>query len=538
MSGAAAMGDTVAPVLLAGEWRRSLDASDGFRAEDPDRGEAFGAEFPISGERDLETAIAAASAVTEELAAADPARIADFLERYADAIEANREALAELAQRETGLPVSPRFLGAEIPRTCGQLRLAADAARSHSWTLPTIDTGNGLRSWLAPLGKPVLALGPANFPFAFNAIAGSDFASALAARTPVIAKAHPGHPGTSRELARLAHAALLASGLPAASVQMLYQLPSALGLRAAGDPRIGAVAFTGSRAAGQALKAAADAAGVLFYGELSSVNPVLMLPGALADRAEALAQELLASCTLGAGQFCTNPGLVLLPEGAHGDAFADAARRGFTDAPEGLLLSRGGLQHLRAAVDALVAAGATVLAGGGDAIGGGFRCRPTLLTVEGECFLANAAALQREAFGPVTLLVRARDPAQMEAIVRSLEGQLTGTLYAADDGRDDAPHDRLAPLLRARVGRLIANRMPTGVAVSAAMNHGGPWPSASHPGFTAVGMPAAIRRFAALHSYDHVPDARLPALLRDRNPGGIARQIDGRWTDADVGAGA
>lgn len=532
MSGAAA------PVLLAGEWRASGDPTGVFRAENPDSGEAFGTEFPISGEQDLETAIAAATAVADELAAADPARIAGFLERYADAIEANREALAELAQRETGLPVSPRFLGAEIPRTCGQLRLAAQAARSHSWTLPTIDTGNGLRSWLAPLGKPVFVLGPANFPFAFNAIAGSDFASALAARTPVIAKAHPGHPGTSRELARLAHAALLAAGLPAASVQMLYQLPPALGLRIAGDPRLGAVAFTGSRAAGQALKAAADAAGVLFHGELSSVNPVLMLPGALADRAEALAGELLASCLLGAGQFCTNPGLVLLPEGAPADAFVDAARRGFADAPEGLLLSRGGQQHLHAAVDALVAAGATVLAGGGDASGAGFRCRPTLLTVEGDRFLANAAALQREAFGPVSLLVRARDPGQMEAILRALEGQLTGTVYAADDGRDDALHDRLAPLLRARVGRLIANRMPTGVAVSAAMNHGGPWPSASHPGFTAVGMPGAIRRFAALHSYDHVADARLPAPLRDRNPGGIARQIDGRWTDADVGADA
>jgi len=532
MSGAAA------PVLLAGEWRPSLDAAGTFRADDPERGEAFGDEFPVSGERDLETAIVAARSVAEALSEVEPARIADFLERYADAIEANREALAGLAQRETGLPASPRFLGAEIPRTCGQLRLAAEAARSQSWTSPTIDTANGLRSWLAPLGKPVFVLGPANFPFAFNGIAGSDFASAMVARAPVIAKAHPGHPGTSRELARLAYAALREAGLPDASVQMVYRLPASLGLRAAGDPRIGAVAFTGSRAAGQALKTAADAAGVLFYGELSSINPVLLLPGALAERAEALAQELLASCLLGAGQFCTNPGLVLLPEGAPGDAFADAARRGFTGAAEGVLLSRGGQEHLRAAVGELVAAGATVLAGGGEPAGSGFRCRPTLLTVDGERFLANAEALQREAFGPVTLLVRTRDPAQMEAIVRVLEGQLTGTLYAAEDDRDNALYRQLAPLLRTRVGRLIANRMPTGVAVSAAMNHGGPWPSASHPGFTAVGMPGAVRRFAALHSYDHVPDARLPAPLRNRNPGGIQRLIDGRWTDADVGAGA
>ncbi|MGN7833817.1 aldehyde dehydrogenase family protein [Pseudoxanthomonas sp. 22568] len=533
------MSGPAAPVLLAGQWRQSQDGSGAngahaFQADDPDSGEAFGTAYPISGERDLETAIASACAVVDELAAADPAAIVDFLERYADAIEANRESLAALAQRETGLPVSPRFLGAEIPRTCGQLRLAAEAARSHAWTLPTIDTRNGLRAWLAPLGKPVLVLGPGNFPFAFNAISGSDFASALVARTPVIAKAHPGHPGTSEQLARLAHEALVASGLPAASVQMLYQLPEALGLRAAGDARIGAVAFTGSRAAGVALKRAADAAGVLFYGELSSINPVLMLPGALAARAETLAQELLSSCTLGAGQFCTNPGLVLVPEGNDGDVFVDTARRGFAEAPEGLLLSRGGQRHLRAAVEALIAAGATPLAGGGVASGGGFRCRPVLLSVDGERFLAAADALQREAFGPVTLLVRVRDPAQMDAIIRTLEGQLTGTIYLAEDGSDADLWRQLAPPLRAKVGRLIANRMPTGVAVSAAMNHGGPWPSASHPGFSSVGMPGAIRRFAALHSYDQVPDALLPAPLRNRNPGRVPRLVDGSWTDRDL----
>ena len=523
------------PVLIGGRWQPSLDVQiDSFRAEDPALGEPFGPAFPTSGERDVETALASACAAVEALAAAEPKRIAAFLEGYAAKIEAKTQALAELGQRETALSAAGRFVPGEIPRTYGQLRQAAKAVREHSWALPAIDTVNGLRSQLAPLGKPVVVFGPNNFPFAFNGISGSDFASAIAARNPVIAKAHPSHPNTSKALAELAHEALLEAGLPPAAVQMLYQLPRELGLRLAGDKRLGAIGFTGSRAAGLALKAAADAAGVLFYAELSSINPVYLLSGALAAQGEALAQEFFASCTMGAGQFCTNPGVVVLIDGPHSDAFAAAAQARFAAAGAGVLLSRGGLEHLQQAVAALRRAGAEPLAGGHAAEGGGYRYQPTLLSVSGKRFLDDAEALQGEAFGPVSLLVRAADLAEAKAVARAFEGNLTGAIYRAADGSDDAAWKEIAPLLRARVGRLIANRMPTGVAVSAAQNHGGPYPSTSHPGFTAVGIPAAIRRFAALQSYDHVPDDLLPAELRNRNPGSIWRLVDGQWTTADV----
>ncbi|OBR78836.1 ketoglutarate semialdehyde dehydrogenase [Xanthomonas arboricola] len=526
-----------AEVLLAGRWQPSRAASASFRAADPSTGEAIGPQFPVSGAEDVETAVAAAQAVAAELAAAPVERIAAFLDAYADALDADADTLVALAHAETALPAPTRLRGNELPRTSGQLRQAAQAVRSYSWTQPIIDTAADLRSHLAPLGKPVVVFGPNNFPFAFNAIAGSDFASAIAARNPVIAKAHPLHPATSQRMAQLAHTALLAASLPAAAVQLLYHFDNATGLRLAGDARLGAIGFTGSRAGGLALKAAADAAGVPFYAELSSVNPVFLLPGALAERGAALAQEFFSSCTLGSGQFCTNPGVVVVPQGEAGDAFVAATTAHFEAAMPMVLFSSTGVEGVQHGVAALRAAGAALLAGGHTGEDG-YRHAPTLLSVDGQAFLTSPHALQTEAFGPVSLLVRARDVAQMTQIAAAFEGNLTGTLYRATDGSDDAAWQAIAPVLRARVGRLINSKMPTGVAVSAAQNHGGPFPSTGHPGFTAVGMPGSIRRFAALHSYDAVPDALLPADLRQRNPGGVARLVDGQWSTADLGAGA
>ena len=532
------MNEAIQPVLLAGQWQPSLGAAGHFRAADPTTGEAIGPLFPVSGAADVEAAVAAASAVAAELAATPPERIAAFLEAYADALDADADTLVALAAAETALAAPTRLRGNELPRTSGQLRQAAQAVRSYSWTQPTLDTAAGLRAHLAPLGKPVLVFGPNNFPFAFNAIAGSDFASAIAARNPVIAKAHPLHPATSQRMAMLAHIALGKAGLPAAAVQLLYHFDNALGLELAGDPRLGAIGFTGSRGGGLALKAAADAAGIPFYAELSSVNPVFLLPGALAERGDALVQEFFASCTLGSGQFCTNPGLVVVPRSAAGDAFVAAATAHFAGAAPMVLFSQGGVDHLAASVATLRQAGAAVLAGGASGQVGGFRFAPTLLCVDARDFIDRPQALQTEAFGPVGLLVRVGDAQEMVQVAQAFQGNLTGTLYRASDGGDDAAWQAIAPVLRARVGRLINSKMPTGVAVSAAQNHGGPFPSTAHPGFTAVGMPGAIRRFAALHSYDAVPDALLPVELRDTNPAGVQRLVDGVWTTASLGGAA
>jgi NADP-dependent aldehyde dehydrogenase len=525
-------------VLIGGTWRASQDARASFRAFDPTSGEEIGPQFPLSGAADIEAALAAASEAAIALAACAPERIAGFLDAYAAAIEADAETLVNLAHAETALPREPRLAKVELPRTTNQLRQAAQAVRTSSWTQPTIDTHAGLRSHFAPLAKPVVVFGPNNFPFAFNAVAGSDFASAIAAQNPVIAKAHPAHPATSRRLAYLAHLAVLDAGLPAASVQMLYDFDYTLGAGLAGDARVGAIGFTGSRTAGLALKAAADAAGVPIYAEMSSVNPVFLLPGALAERGAELAQEFFASCTLGSGQFCTNPGIVVVPQGAHGDAFVAAASRLFADASASVLFSQHVRNQFRRGLAALVDAGAQALAHGTDSAEAGYRQAPALLGVDARQFLAATQALLTEVFGPASLIVRASGTAEMVAIARALDGNLTGTLYTSKQDRiDDDAATEIARALRPRIGRLIGNKMPTGVAVSAAMNHGGPYPATSHSGFTAVGMPAAIRRFAALHSYDQVPSRLLPEDLRDANPRGFQRLVDGIWTTASVAAG-
>lgn len=522
------------PVWIEGRWQASRDAAGEFRAFDPGRGVEVGPAFAVSGAADVEAALACAAAVADELAACAPGRIADFLDAYAAGIERDAGELVALAHLETGLAREPRLAQVELPRTTGQLRQAARAVRERSWTQPVIDTAAGLRSHLAPLHKPVLVFGPNNFPFAFNAVAGSDFASAIAARNPVIAKAHPSHPATSQRLARIAQAALLDAGLPAASVQLLYHLDAGLGLALAGDARLGALAFTGSRRAGLALKAAADAAGVPAYLELSSINPVFLLEGALRERGAALAQEFFVSCTMGAGQFCTNPGVVVVPRGEHGDAFVAAAADWFAQAPAGVLFSQGVRDHYLDALAQWRAAGASLLGGGAVAAGEGYRVQPSLWTIDAAAFLADKR-LHGEAFGPASLIVRAGgDGADAQSIARGLEGNLTAAIYAADG---DAETQRaLAARLRPRVGRLIGNRMPTGVAVSAAMHHGGPYPSTGHPGFTSVGLPAAIRRFAALHCYDQIDQGLLPEELRDRNPERIARCVDGQWSTHDLGA--
>lgn len=523
-------------VLVGGRWRDAVDPVGSLRAYAPATGEQVGPAFPVSSQREVEQAVAAAVEVAEAFSATPPARIAAFLEAYADGIEAASEQLVQLAHEETALPVSPRLRDVEIVRTTGQLRQAARAARESSWTHPVIDTAAGLRSMLGPLGKPVVVFGPNNFPFAFNAVAGSDFASAIAARNPVIAKVHPLHPGTSQALARIAHAALLACGLPAAAIQLLYRVEPAASRLLVGQLAIGAVGFTGSRRAGLQLKALADAAGVPLYAEMSSVNPVFLLEGAVRERGAVLAGEFFTSCTMGSGQFCTKPGVIVVPEGEAGDAFVEAAAARYRESPAMTLFSADGVKGFLDGVACLRDAGATELARGRVPDQAGFRVSPVLLGVAADRFLAAPRELQSEAFGPAGLVVRYADAAQALAVAAALEGNLTATVYRAGDGSDDAVASALLPVLRPRVGRLIFDRMPTGVAVSAAMNHGGPYPSTSHPGFSAVGMPGAVRRFAGLHSYDQVPDHLLPVELQDANPTGVWRQVDGEWSRNRMGA--
>ena len=276
------------------------------------------------------------------------------------------EVIAELYPVATLAEISELLDTVEIPRTFGQLRQAAAAALSEEWTQPVIDSANNLRSRLESLGKPVLVIGPNNFPFAFNGIAGGDFAAAVASGHPVIAKAHPAHPGTSKRLAEIAFAAAQQAGLPKAMVQLFYRSSHADGEAMAADPRLGAIGFTGSEFAGRKIKAAADAAGTPAYFELSSVNPVTFLPGALAAKATELANEFSGSCLLGVGQFCTNPGLILTIAGADTETFLKTAGTNFAAAPSGVMLVPSLPKELDANVEALGAAGAELIGRGRD----------------------------------------------------------------------------------------------------------------------------------------------------------------------------
>jgi NADP-dependent aldehyde dehydrogenase len=280
------------------------------------------------------------------------------------------------------------------------------------------------------------------------------------------------------------------------------------------DKRLGAVGFTGSRAAGMKLKAAADAVGKPIYLEMSSINPVLILPGTLKERGEKVVEEFCGSCLMAAGQFCTSPGLVVLFAGDDAEKFITGVKAKLESAAPATLLSSGVAQNLASGVKALQAAGATLVTGGSPLAGNKFA--NTLLRVSGDAFLAAPDKLQTEAFGNASLVVVARDENEVGKILSHLEGNLTGSIYSDTTGADDVLYEKITPSLRQRVGRLLNDKMPTGVAVTAAMNHGGPFPATGHPGFTAVGFPASLRRFAMLQCYDNVRPHRLPAALRDK----------------------
>jgi 2,5-dioxopentanoate dehydrogenase len=515
-------------VLIDGTWTES-QGRETFQAVNPQTGQTLPNVYPISPWNEVERALQAASAAAWRVRGWPGERFAAFLEAFAGRLERRAEDLIAIAHAETALAVEPRLKSVELPRTINQLRQAAAAARDGSWVQATIDTKANIRSMFAPIG-PVVVFGPNNFPFAFNGAAGGDFAAAVAAGNPVIAKGHTSHPGTSRLLAEESHQAALETDLPAGFVQLIYRTSHTDGERIVSHPLLGATGYTGSRQAGLRLKEAADRAGKPIYLELSSINPVFILPGALTERLPDVAQEFATSGLAGTGQFCTNPGLVALVAGETTEAFVSAVKERFVQAPGGTLLGEGVRRNLIDSVRAIVAAGAKIVAGGQPESGAAIRCQNTLLRVDGGTFLANAEALQTEAFGNESLFVVAEDAEQLLQIAAKLEGNLTGCIYSHRGGQDDALYDRLAPLVRAKVGRLLNDKMPTGVAVSPAMNHGGPFPATGHPGFTAVGIPAAIHRFAALECYDNVRPHRLPPALRDANPTGrIWRLVDGTW---------
>jgi len=304
------------PILVAGRWRPAT-AGATFQAFDPTTGTPREAVWPVSTWADCAEALDAAVAAAAELSRLPAERIAAFLERFAARLEARGTELVAAAHTETGLAVKPRLTDVELPRTLDQLRQAAASAREQTWRMAMLDTEKNIRAACFGIG-PVVVFPPANFPLAYGCVTGGDMAAAIAAGNPVIAKAHPGHPTVSKLAAEEALEAARETGLPPATVQLLHGLENADGERLVADPRVGATGFTGSEAAGKKLFAAASAAGKVIWVEMGSINPVVLLPGAVAERGGEIAGELTTSVTGSAGQFCTKPGLVFFVGDAAG----------------------------------------------------------------------------------------------------------------------------------------------------------------------------------------------------------------------------
>jgi alpha-ketoglutaric semialdehyde dehydrogenase len=432
---------------------------------------------------------------------------AAFLESIAAGIEAAPE-LTRVVQEETGLPEG-RVVG-ETARTAGQLRMFADVVRDGAWRQTRIEPGDpDIRQRSIPLG-PVAVFGAGNFPLAFS-VAGGDTASALAAGAPVVVKAHPAHPRTSEIVADAVRAAVRKHDLPEGTFGMLQGDGHEIGRALVTHPCIRAVGSTGSRSGGLALVEAAARRPVPIpvYAEMSAVNPVFLLPGALAERAEDIAAGFVASMTGSAGQLCTKPGLVFVPEGPDGDSFVAAAADAVAEVAAAPMFSAGVAAAYGRGVQALQAVCAVeeVARGGGEAPLG----VAGLYVTTGEAFLADAR-LHEEVFGPAAVVVRVRGSEQLSEIVERLEGQLTATVHMAESDREAA--GELLRRLELVTGRLIVNGWPTGVKVGHAMVHGGPFPASSAPATTSVGS-RAIERFLRPVAYQDVPADLLPNELRD-----------------------
>lgn len=474
---------------------------------------------------ELDVVVDRASVAARALAAWPRERRADLLDTLADALEGDRDALVAEADRETAL--GPERLGGEITRTAYQLRFFAEVIREGTYLEATIDHAGptpmgprpDLRRMLVPLG-PVAVYAASNFPFAFSVL-GGDTASAVAAGNPVVVKAHPGHPATSERVARLAEGAVAAAGAPPGTFAVVHGFDA--GLRLVSHPSIRAAGFTGSLAGGRALAdaAAARPAPIPFYGELSSINPVLVTPsGARAD-ADGYGRGLAASVLQGGGQFCTKPGLVLVPVGEAGDrvvaALAEAIEHGLAapaltagmaDAYEKGVVARSSDATVRARGQG---AGVETATG---------TTRPALLEVAAG---ALTARLVDECFGPLTVAVRYGSEADAVGVVEQVEGSLTASILTGGPADQDLPGARAA--LTARAGRVLYDGYPTGVAVSRAQHHGGPWPS-TNTLHTSVGA-TAIRRFLRPLAWQQAPEHALPPELRDGAPV-VPVRIDGR----------
>ncbi|ADO50029.1 aldehyde dehydrogenase (NADP(+)) [[Enterobacter] lignolyticus] len=455
---------------------------------------------------------------------------ARFLETIADELDALGDDFLTLVHQETALPLA-RLQG-ERARTSGQLRLFAQVLRRGDVFGARIDTAlparlplprPDLRQYQTALG-PVAVFGASNFPLAFST-AGGDTAAALAAGCPVVVKAHPGHMATAEQTALAITRAVEKCALPGGVFNLIFGTD--IGAELVRHPAIQAVGFTGSLRGGHALFQLAQQRPqpIPVFAEMSAINPLIILPQALRARGQALAKDLAASFTLGVGQFCTKPGLILTLRDDALASFTATLCAQVKAAAAQVMLNASTLQHYREKVDALASHPAFTLLASGDAADG--CAEPRLYQTSASLLLAKDPLLLEEVFGPLAIVVTVDSEAELLAVVGALQGQLTATLHADSDDRDAA--GRLLPLLSEKAGRVLFNGFPTGVEVCDAMVHGGPWPATTDARGTSVGS-RAVERFLRPVCLQNAPDALLPPALQDANPLNLLRLVNGQWT--------
>lgn len=510
--------------------QRGSETNDTFRAFAPVTGEPVEPAFHSATIDELGRACELADKARLPFGNMNAAARAGFLRSVADNIEALGDALLERASLETGLPVD-RFAG-ERARTCNQLRMFADLLEEGSWVDARIDHAipdrkpipkPDVRSMLRPLG-PVAVFCASNFPLAYS-VAGGDTASAFAAGCPVIVNAHTAHPGTAEVVANAIAAAVKEHNLPEGTFSLIFSSRYELGQALVKHQAIKAVGFTGSRAGGRAIMdiAAARPEPIPVYTEMSSVNPTFILPSAIRERGAQIVAGLHASVTGGAGQFCTKPGLVFVPE--ESDKFKSEFRDLISSTPASPLLTGGIRNAYNKGNDARAEYGSGLEAEGSDELNG-FAVRASVFETTADQFLEDRD-LEQEVFGPTTLLITSDSHEKLLDIAHSLEGQLTASIHGTED--DLKEYADLVEILETKAGRLIFNGFSTGVEVCPSIVHGGPYPATSDSRSTAVGT-RAITRWTRLVCYQNFPDAALPEELRESNPVSIWRMVDSEMT--------
>jgi alpha-ketoglutaric semialdehyde dehydrogenase len=490
-------------------------------------------QFSSCGDDDIEQATLAAGDAFQVYRNLDGKTIGSFLNTIADEIEALGDQLLEVADSETALGLV-RLTG-ERGRTCGQLRSFAELVIKGEWVQASIDTAlperapvpkPDLRRMMKGIG-PVAVFGASNFPFAFSTL-GGDTASALAAGSPVIVKGHPAHPATSELFAHAINNAAQKCGVPKGVFSLLQGIGNELGAGLVKHPGIQAVGFTGSEAGGRALMdiAAARPDPIPVFAEMGSINPLFIGPNTLAAQADGIAAGLSGSVCMGTGQFCTSPGLAV---SVANQAFETALKNKLSEAPRGYLLNPQIAASLQKGLKRLNDHPHVEWLNEADFEKDSMTPPNAVFKTSAQHFLADAS-LSEEVFGPVTLYVVCDDETQILEIARNLNGNLTASIHA-DEDPDLAVE--LNSVLEQKVGRVIFNSYPTGVEVCPSQQHGGPYPASSVSTSTSVGV-GAITRFARFVSYQGCPDRLLPDALKNGNPLGIYRQVNGQLTTASI----